>query len=225
MNRYLLRFEKLGALRYTSHLDLLRLFRRTFKRAGVELQYSRGFNPLPKIGFAQPLSLGYTSISEYLEFETAMSYNEKQVIGLMNSSLPYGIRILNCRIMSDSEKSIASSVRLASYEVSMPEEYSIPTAEQIEAYLDMEKIIVSKPVKKRREVALVDIKPMIKSLSYVEKDGIDTILMKINTGSQSNLNPELLLISLYDFCKLPFQKGVSRIKRLELFKEDGESLF
>ena len=74
MNRYFMIFSKTGYIKYISHLDMLRLFKRAFKRTGIALEFSHGFNPHPKMGFAQPLSLGYTSLGEYIEFETVEAY-------------------------------------------------------------------------------------------------------------------------------------------------------
>ena len=68
--KYVIKFEKTGVICYTSHLDILKVFKRSFKRADIRLDYSKGFNPHPKMGFAQPLSLGYSGYCEYLEFET-----------------------------------------------------------------------------------------------------------------------------------------------------------
>ena len=68
MNRYVITFSKMGTICYISHLDLMRMFRRTFKKAGIRLAYSQGFNPHPKMGFAQPLSLGYWGLREMMEF-------------------------------------------------------------------------------------------------------------------------------------------------------------
>lgn len=67
MNRFVLEFSKQGYIKYISHLDMLRLFKRTFKRAGIPLDYSKGFNPHPRMSFAQPLSLGYTSKQELIK--------------------------------------------------------------------------------------------------------------------------------------------------------------
>ena len=39
MNRYVLKFAKEGYSRFTSHLDMLRLFKRAFKRSGISLVY------------------------------------------------------------------------------------------------------------------------------------------------------------------------------------------
>lgn len=95
MGRYLLKFSKEKNLKYISHLDLLRVFQRAFKRAHIRLRYSQGFNPHAKIGFGQPLSLGSESTGEYMEFETAEDGNpEEYLAGLGelhaggNTSLP-----------------------------------------------------------------------------------------------------------------------------------------
>ena len=50
MSRYAVKFTKNGFLKYTSHLDMLRLFKRIIKRADIRLKYSQGFNPHPKMG-------------------------------------------------------------------------------------------------------------------------------------------------------------------------------
>ena len=69
--KYIIDFSKTGTICYTSHLDIMKVFKRSFKRAGISIAYSQGFNPHPKMGFAQPLSLGYWGLEEYVEFETA----------------------------------------------------------------------------------------------------------------------------------------------------------
>jgi radical SAM-linked protein len=61
------RFQKFDTLRYSSHLDLAMIWERTFRRAGVHLVYSQGFNPRPKIHLAAALPLGYASTCELLD--------------------------------------------------------------------------------------------------------------------------------------------------------------
>ena len=41
-------FQKTGNAVYISHLDLMRLFQRSFKRAGLPLTHTQGFNPAPR---------------------------------------------------------------------------------------------------------------------------------------------------------------------------------
>ena len=62
-------FQKTGNAVYTSHLDLMRVFQRAFKRAGLSLTHSQGFNPRPSVSIALPLSLGVSSRCELLDFD------------------------------------------------------------------------------------------------------------------------------------------------------------
>lgn len=62
-------FGKLGSLALISHLDLMRLWERACRRAGLPIGYSEGFHPLPKIAIAKALPLGHTSTGEILDVE------------------------------------------------------------------------------------------------------------------------------------------------------------
>ena len=62
-------FEKKGNAVWISHLDLMRLFQRAFKRAGLPLTHTQGFNPRPSVSIALPLSVGVESNCELLDFD------------------------------------------------------------------------------------------------------------------------------------------------------------
>lgn len=96
MPRYVITFSKQGLIKYTSHLDMVRLFKRAFNRSGIYLEYSNGFNPHPKMVFAQPLALGYTSEGELLEFDTRDEYDADDIRNMVNKNMPSGIRVLRC---------------------------------------------------------------------------------------------------------------------------------
>ena len=95
--KFIIKFSKSGYAKYTSHLDLLRFFKRAFRKSGVALKYSQGFNPHPKLGFAQPLSLGYSSSCELLEFETADNLNAEDICEAITKEMPEGLEIQWCR--------------------------------------------------------------------------------------------------------------------------------
>ena len=61
-------FAKRGRAKYISHLDLNRCMQRVFKRSGIPIWYTEGFNPHIYITFALPLSLGYESGVEIMDF-------------------------------------------------------------------------------------------------------------------------------------------------------------
>lgn len=88
-------FEKTGNAAYISHLDLMRLFQRSFKRAGLPLTHTKGFNPRPSVSIALPLSLGVESVCELLDFdleEEGFSFQEIQ--DRLNQTLTVGVRVL-----------------------------------------------------------------------------------------------------------------------------------
>jgi len=61
---FLFEFRKKGRARFLSHINIMTIFERSFQRAGVLLEYTRGYNPKPRIEFAHPLSLGIESEAE-----------------------------------------------------------------------------------------------------------------------------------------------------------------
>ncbi len=120
MPKYVIEFSKQGLIKYTSHLDMIRLFKRTFKKANIKLAYSQGFNPHPKMAFPLPLSLGYESSCELLEFETIEPYGNKDIIKeSLNTLLPEGIEI-NWIKENKGKDNISGSVIGAEYILAFP---------------------------------------------------------------------------------------------------------
>ena len=91
-------FEKTGNAVWISHLDLMRLFQRAFKRAGLPLKHTQGFNPRPSVSIALPLSVGVESECELLDFEldTTELITNKQIVSRLNKALVEGVRVLEC---------------------------------------------------------------------------------------------------------------------------------
>lgn len=65
MNRIRFRYARGKELRFLSHLDMLRLFQRAMRRAGLPLAYTLGFSPRPRLSLAAPLPVGATASREY----------------------------------------------------------------------------------------------------------------------------------------------------------------
>ena len=85
-------FEKQGKAVWISHLDLMRLFQRAFKRSGLLLKHTQGYNPRPSVSIALPLSVGVESQCELLDFELDGQELSCQEIGQrLNDALVSGI--------------------------------------------------------------------------------------------------------------------------------------
>ena len=93
MNRLL--FEKTGDAVYLSHLDLMRVFQRAFKRADIMIWHSQGFSPRAYVSIALPLPVGSESVCEILDFEIQDgSVDLAKLPALLNRTMPAGIRVL-----------------------------------------------------------------------------------------------------------------------------------
>jgi len=88
-----LRFKKCGESRFISHLELASLFHRAAKRAGLPLCYSEGFHPMPRIIFANALSVGIESLSEIVDMELEGGITPSEVMERLNQTLPQDIKI------------------------------------------------------------------------------------------------------------------------------------
>ena len=88
-------FEKTGNAIWISHLDLMRLFQRSFKRAGLPLKHTQGFNPRPSVSIALPLSVGVESKCELLDFEIdGLEVPCEKIASLLNPVLVDGVKVL-----------------------------------------------------------------------------------------------------------------------------------
>ena len=88
-------FEKKGNAIWISHLDLMRLFQRSFKRAGLPLKHTQGFNPRPSVSIALPLSVGVESGCELLDFDLdGVTVPCEEICRKLNDALVEGVRVL-----------------------------------------------------------------------------------------------------------------------------------
>ena len=90
-------YSKLGEAKYLGHLEIMNIFLRSIKRAGIPVKFSSGFHPKPKISFDDPLPVGMESHEEFLYITVSESINPEKIVNGMNKKLPEGLDILGCR--------------------------------------------------------------------------------------------------------------------------------
>jgi radical SAM family uncharacterized protein/radical SAM-linked protein len=117
-SRYRVVYEKAGIARFTSHLDLVRIFDRAIRVAKIPIAYTQGFNRHAKIAYGPPLSLGATSRGEYFDLDLAQAC-PWETIAAMNDILPEGIRILDGSPFSKSVDSLMAAIGQADYQVTL----------------------------------------------------------------------------------------------------------
>lgn len=222
------KFTKQDDIKYISHLDLMRLFQRAFRRAGVPVKYSEGFNPHPQFSLATALALGVSSDGEYMDVELDSQYTPEEFKINMNRVLPEGIKILKA-VQLDNVKSLVALIRWSTYIIEFEPKNQISTqqiANEIDKFLDNKEIILEKEKRKGKKVVIKqnNVRNGIKEL-FVLSDKEEKIILKttLMTGSQGNLKPQDLIKLLEKYCELEVKEDSIKINRLELFiDKDGE---
>ena len=224
-----LKFYKKEDMIYISHLDLMRLIQRVFRRSGTMLKHTEGYNPQPKISFATALSLGTESEAEYMDIELEKDMELNELIERLNSNLPDGIKIKDGLEKTD-KSSIMALIEWGTYEVSakLKEPTSIEFArEELKRFLALEEIIDIREKKKKKKLVTreVNIKELIKELSIEDIEGeYINFKMFLKTGSSGNLKPEIVIKKLSEYTNLDLETEFPKVKRLELFIEKDDEI-
>ena len=186
---YRLVFEKKGRARYISHLDLMRAFQRVFKRAGIPLWYTQGFNPHAYLMFPLALPLGTDSSVEPLDIALIEELPFDELRDRINACMPEGLRIVSAGkpVMKHTEIAFAEYVIRLITDRSPKE-----TAEAFRSFLSADRIEVEKRTKKRG-INLVDIKPHIDLLSLEAGESETSISLRLPAGNEFNLNTGVVL--------------------------------
>ncbi len=220
MAEYVLKFTKTGYSKYISHLDLMRVFARSFKIAALDIKYSQGYNPHPRMSFAQPLSLGYSSFAEYLEFETVSEHTEEELLAMLRPLLPEGIEILFIEPLDIGKKTLASETVAAEFEISFDTDATEEELQKMmDGYVSQPEIIALKRMKKTKRLEETDIKDKIREIS-VSKPDQAVIRCVLDQGSGSNLSPEPLIQSFMKYADLDVPRWDVEVTRRRLFFTD-----
>ena len=221
MPRYVAKFEKGGYTKYISHLDLLRVFKRAFKVMGLDIKYSNGYNPHPKMSFAQPLSLGYSSLCEYLEFETVTPHDPDTLKEELSAELPRDLVITELFRFDSEAKTLASESDACEYKIFLPYEGTEEEFRELFAsYMAQERITALKKMKKTKTMEEVDIKDKIRSWDISREGDSMVIDCILDSGSHSNLSPELVIKSFLVFSHLPLERWDLEVQRVQQFFTD-----
>lgn len=115
MQRLRIQFTKNPAMRFTGHLDLHRAWERAFRRAGLPLAYSQGFNPHPRINLAAALPLGFTSECEIADVWLDPECPLAEVESRLASALPPGMSLTTLEQTALNLPALQTQVEAAEY--------------------------------------------------------------------------------------------------------------
>lgn len=211
-------FEKTGNAVWISHLDLMRVFQRAFKRAGLPLTHTQGFNPRPSVSIALPLSVGVESICELLDFDLdGETFTCEEICNRLNQTLVSGVRVLQVYTTGRKLKELAG----LDCAVTLEYDNGIPEGAEaaVEALFAAESLSV--PKKSKNGIQDQDIIPLLKSLEIIRAGETKLVLQAKVCCQNPSLNPMQLVAAIN--LHLPMLKpNFAKCKRLEIYDVDDQ---
>ncbi|MDR2191892.1 MAG: TIGR03960 family B12-binding radical SAM protein [Endomicrobium sp.] len=186
VSRFLLRFSRLGLVKFISHLEQIEVFRRAARRSGLPIAFTAGFSPQVKCSFGPPVSVGNESLCEYMELYFTQNIDAQTIMDKISAVLPSNFKILSAKRRPLKFPAIDILVNAVEYEI----ENADINEKEIEEFLSQETIFVEK-IKKNKSV-IIDVKPLIKTMSV--KNAKMKLILRFGEGK--NVKPELLLENL-----------------------------
>lgn len=198
MIKYRLEITKGEQIRYISHLDFASLMQRAICRAHLPAAYSEGFNPHMKIAFASALSVGITSISEYMDLELKKDMCQPEVFDKLSRALPPGVQLLQVKQIDLRSKALMSVVDEGSYEAVMPVCGDLARLKKAVAEFNGadEIIVVRETPKKRKEIEIKQYMP--KKITFTVENNVLKLQMNIKITPAGTAKPNEILEVLND---------------------------
>ncbi|MFC2031888.1 TIGR03936 family radical SAM-associated protein [Chloroflexota bacterium] len=196
MQRLRVRFCRGQEVKFISHLDIMRLWQRALHRAGIDLAYSEGFSPHPRISLAAPLPIGVIGEAELMDIFCTRWVSPHHFITTVGHQLPFGIRILQVVQIPLTQPSLQSQVRYAEYKVEVETEKGRgEVASSLNSLLSEEHL----PWQHQRDTGLrsYDLRVLIDDLWLIDgHEGCCTVGMRLRCDSSGSGRPEQVIAAL-----------------------------
>lgn len=212
-------YTKTGELKYLSHLDMVRLIERAFRRSGIELNYTQGFHPTAKISFSPPVALGIESYCEMMEADVNCGeFSEEDFKEKLNAVLPNGCCIISAAEIKEDDMRMSKCIIYSEYEIIFDCLDCDDLVISIYKAADSNSCFVKKTNKSGKEV-LTDIKNKIIYLdAYENSEGKAVLRCILDNTQNSILSPAVLMDYLKESCYLNYPNNYRIIKKDVIIK-------
>lgn len=211
VRRYRITFSKTGDARHLSHLELMRLFMRAFKRAGLDLVYSKGFHPMPKMAFDTALPVGTESIQETLVMQVFDTLPAGTLNERLKVQLPEGIRVVALEEVTHEGKNLKPSE--SHYHITIQGQHL--DRRHIEDFLQSDTFPVTRDGKKGRQI--INARALVKTMSLMPPDGLNLVLKHVPGAA---LKPVEIIQEVFHL-NGQIAAGARILKTMQVMEEDN----
>ncbi|MGB2809613.1 MAG: TIGR03936 family radical SAM-associated protein [Sedimentisphaerales bacterium] len=196
----IIKFKIRGSLRFLSHAETVRLFQRACVRAGINMRYSQGFNPRPRLSLPLPRTVAVASDDDLLCLRVNRDPNGPQVADYesrikdrLSGQLPKDCVLLS---VEAAEANVSYQPDSATYIFSVPPEYINEKLKTV-----IERLIASESLNlqrrgdaKQSKFKNVDVRPFLKSIETGDKAIV--VECKISSAGTVRVDEILKLLEL-----------------------------
>ncbi len=211
-----IRFSKYGPMTYISHLDFARNMMRALVKSHLPVWYTEGFNPIPKLAFASPLSVGCGGEREIADIKVTTDISDAEILERLRANVPEGIGIIEVYTAKTKFREIKWAHNRIEV-VGATLEEGIP--ERIEELFKSPVVLTKRSKSGDREV---DITKMIRSVKAKAENGVLVIDAITGTDSENYLNPEYIMTAINNAFSLENENAYHTVVRLKLLLADGK---
>ncbi len=165
--RWRVRYSKGAAVRFISHLDIVRAVLRALAISGLPVVYTQGFNPHPKLSFGPPLPVGATGDAEFFDLEFTRPLAEEEIEAKFGGGLPEGLGLLSVSALT-SKRSPSAIAEGSEYIISDVQGLVGLSTKEIEARIEALRRVSEAEVPKGGKVKTVRPTEQILELVVVE---------------------------------------------------------
>ena len=184
-------FSKTGKAKYFGHLELVNIMFRAIKRADIDIKYSQGFHPKPKVSFEDPLAIGIESEIENMYFAVSHLIKREEVVTRLNKQLPEGLEILSCT--EAPSKAEINRINGFTYRIRIKDFDFDKSA--IQKFQNKEVVIVER-LNKKGKINKINLKNVVLNINLTSKKEIEFIL-KPDKGK--TVRPYEVLKKIFNF--------------------------
>ncbi len=196
-----IKFSKTGDLMYISHLDLARTMQRIILRSGLDIWYSEGFNPQPKMVFALPLPTGVESQCELMDIKLNSYMPSEEIMERVKDNFPVDMKVLSVYQPESKFKNISyAKYRIDLFSLKITDN----TGEEISKLFSCECFVEKKTKSGIKDINICDYIKEITVNSGQNSLSIDAILAADN---EKNLNPELIVSAIKKYLSIMDSDG------------------
>ncbi|MBN1806308.1 MAG: DUF2344 domain-containing protein [Sedimentisphaerales bacterium] len=210
------KFRIEGPLRFLSHAQMLSVFQRACVRAGINIRYSQGFNPRPRLSLPLPRPVGIASDDEMLCIQIRNNTGicgdsmRTEVHNSIMTQLPQGLELLSVDII---EAGTSFQPCSAKYVLTVRDEYINEELKTViksllaSDNLDVRRCITKKKSRNGRQSTAknIDVRGFLESIEWDN----NSIIVKCKVTPAGSVRVEEIL----DLLRLDAEKLVLPIRR------------